>query len=186
MSLKRVLLKFLPHLTGTLKLNFVYLHLQSRCCRISVDEGKVSDNLDPLTHWCRDKIAAISQSTLSNAFSWMKLLEVGLKFHWSFFPKRPINNIPALVQLMAWHQANQATSHYLNQWWLDYRRIYASLCLNKLSTNPVHIRDHRPHSRQVTGARCTGGRGSPVMSWILLRSINWCWSAATARWGQGH
>ena len=29
--------------------------------------------------------------------------------------------------------------------------------------------DHRPHSRQVSGARCTGGRGSPVMSWILLK-----------------
>ena len=28
-------------------------------------------------------------------------------------------------------------------------------------------KNHRPHSRQVTGARCTGGRGSPVMSWIL-------------------
>ena len=32
--------------------------------------------------------------------------------------------------------------------------------------------DHRPHSRQVTGARCTGGRGSPVMSWILLKANN--------------
>ena len=31
---------------------------------------------------------------------------------------------------------------------------------------------HRPHSRQVTGARCTGGRGSPVMSWILLKANN--------------
>ena len=29
---------------------------------------------------------------------------------------------------------------------------------------------HRPHSRQVTGARCNGGRGSPVMSWILLNA----------------
>ena len=28
--------------------------------------------------------------------------------------------------------ADQATSHYLNQWWLDYRRIYASLGLNEL------------------------------------------------------
>ena len=33
-------------------------------------------------------------------------------------------------------------------------------------------RNHRPHSRQVTGARCTGGRGSPVMSWILLKANN--------------
>ena len=27
----------------------------------------------------------------------------------------------------------QATNHYLNQWWLDYRRIYASLGLNELT-----------------------------------------------------
>ena len=32
--------------------------------------------------------------------------------------------------------------------------------------------NHRPHSRQVTGALCTGGRGSPVMSWILLKANN--------------
>ena len=31
---------------------------------------------------------------------------------------------------------------------------------------------HRPHSRQVTGARCTGGRASPVMSWILIKANN--------------
>ena len=38
-----------------------------------------------LTHWGRDKMAAFSQTTLSNAFSWMKLLEFRLKFHWSLF-----------------------------------------------------------------------------------------------------
>ena len=32
--------------------------------------------------------------------------------------------------------------------------------------------DHRPHARQLTGARCTGGRGSPVMIWILLKANN--------------
>ena len=26
-----------------------------------------------------------------------------------------------------------APNHYLNQWWLDYRHIYASLDLNELS-----------------------------------------------------
>ena len=31
-----------------------------------------------------------------------------------------------------WLGADQATSHYLNQWWLDYRRIYASVGLNEL------------------------------------------------------
>ena len=33
-----------------------------------------------ITHWGRDKIAAISQTTLSNSFSWMKMLEFRLKF----------------------------------------------------------------------------------------------------------
>ena len=36
-----------------------------------------------LTHWGRDKMDAISQTTLSNAFSWMKMLEFRLTFHWS-------------------------------------------------------------------------------------------------------
>ena len=38
-----------------------------------------------LTHWGRDKMAAISQTTFSNAFSWMKMYEFRLKFHWSLF-----------------------------------------------------------------------------------------------------
>ena len=38
-----------------------------------------------LTHWGRDKMAAFSQTTLSNAFSWMKILEFRLKIHLSLF-----------------------------------------------------------------------------------------------------
>ena len=40
-----------------------------------------------LTHWGRDKMAGISQTIFSNAFSWMKLFELRLKFHWSLFPR---------------------------------------------------------------------------------------------------
>ena len=57
-----------------------------------------------LTHWGRDKTAAIFQTTFSHAFSWMKMYEFRLKFHWSLFPtnpKAPIYNIPAFVQIMA-------------------------------------------------------------------------------------
>ena len=53
------------------------------------------------------------------------LIRISLKF----VPKGPMNNIPALVREMAWCQA---TSHYLNQCWLDYRCIYASLGLKEL------------------------------------------------------
>ena len=47
-------------------------------------------------NWGRNKMAAISQMTLSNAFSWMNV-RISLKF----VPKGPINNIPALIQIMA-------------------------------------------------------------------------------------
>ena len=89
----------------------------------------------PLTHWGRDQIDAISQTTFWNAFSWMKMYELRLRYHWSLF---------LMVQLTIfqhwfrkWLGAVQATSHYLNQWWLDYRRIYASLGLNELM--PIHL-----------------------------------------------
>ena len=41
--------------------------------------------LKELTHWGRDKMAAISQTTFTNAFSWMKMYEFYLWFHWSLF-----------------------------------------------------------------------------------------------------
>ena len=47
---------------------------------------------------------AISQTTFSNAFSWIKMFELTIliKISLKFVPKGPINNIPALVQIMAW------------------------------------------------------------------------------------
>ena len=42
-------------------------------------------NLYILTHWGQDKMAAISQTILSNAFPWMKMLKFRLKFHWILF-----------------------------------------------------------------------------------------------------
>ena len=49
---------------------------------------KVPDNNESsLTHWGWDKMDAISQTTFSKAFSWMKIFEFRLKFHWSLFPR---------------------------------------------------------------------------------------------------
>ena len=55
---------------------------------------------------------------------------ISIKISLKFVHKGPINNIQALAQ--KWLGAEQATSHYLNQWWLFYWRIYASLGLNEL------------------------------------------------------
>ena len=48
-------------------------------------------------------------------------IEISLKF----VPKSPINNIPALVQIMAWRRPGDKPL-------LDYWRKYASLGLNEL------------------------------------------------------
>ena len=47
---------------------------------------------------------AIWQTTFSSVFSGMKMFDFQLKFHWRFVPKDLINNIPALVQIMAWRR----------------------------------------------------------------------------------
>ena len=58
------------------------------------------------------------------------MFELRSKFHWSLFLRVQLTISQHWFRL--WLGADQATSHYLNQWWLDYRRIYASLNLNEL------------------------------------------------------
>ena len=84
------------------------------------------------TTWGRDKMDAIFQTTYSNAFSSTKMSEFWLKFHWSVFRR------VQLTLFQHWFRqclgTVQATSHYLNQWWLVYWRIYAALGLNSVDT----------------------------------------------------
>ena len=90
-----------------------------------------------LTHWGRDEIDAILQTTVSRAFSWMKIYRFRIKFHWSLFPRV---QLPIFQRwFRQWLGADQATSHCLNQWWVVYWRIYASLGLNELTvTGKLH------------------------------------------------
>ena len=81
-----------------------------------------------LTHWGRNKMDVISQTTFWSAFSWMKMFEFRITFHWSLFLRVQLTIIQHWFRW--WLGAVQATSHYLNQWWLDNRHIYASLGLN--------------------------------------------------------
>ena len=94
-----------------------------------------------LTHWGRDIVADISQTTISNEFFWMKMCKFWLRFHWSLFPR---------VKLTIFHHqysAWSATSHYLNQWWL---RLVTHICVtrpqwvqaNGVSTIPPMITCH--------------------------------------------
>ena len=73
---------------------------------------------------------AILQTTFSNPFSWMKMFEFRLKFHWGLFLRFQLTIFQHWFRY--WLGAIQATSHYLKQWWLVYWHIYASLGLNEL------------------------------------------------------
>ena len=81
-----------------------------------------------LTHWGRDKIATISKTTFSNAFSQMKIYD--FKVSLRCIPNVRINNIPALVQIMVWR-----------------RRIYASLGLSEL--NPRTLKCATLHKNRI-------------------------------------
>ena len=71
--------------------------------------------LDILTHLPLDKMVAISQTTFSNAFSWMKSFVFWFEFHWSLFLRVQLTICQHWFR--KWPGADLATSHYLNQCW---------------------------------------------------------------------
>ena len=87
-----------------------------------------------ITHWGRDKMISILL-IFSNAFPLMKIYEFRLKYHWSLLLK--VQLIIIQHRFSQWLGTDKATSHYPNQWWLDYPRIYASLFLDELMGWPV-------------------------------------------------
>ena len=79
-------------------------------CLLNKDEYVfVIDTMPPdliwykqLMHWGRDKMAAITQKAFSNAPPWMKTFEFYIKL--KYVPYGLIDNMAALVQIMAWRQ----------------------------------------------------------------------------------
>ena len=81
----------------------------------------------PLTHWDRDKMADIFQTTFSNAFSWKNLVEFRLKFNWTNWCQPSIGLDNGLAPYRRW-------SIIWTNNGLDFWRIDASLGLDELST----------------------------------------------------
>ena len=76
------------------------------------------------------------------------MFEYWLTFHWNLFASVQLT----IFQLWfrKWLGAGQAPSHYLNQWWLVYWRIYASLGLNELTLNSYHITKSKAYIKKVS------------------------------------
>ena len=60
-------------------------------------------------------LAAIFQTIFVNGFSWMKIYQLRLRFHWSLFLRVVLTIFQHWFRL--WIGADQARSHYLNQLW---------------------------------------------------------------------
>ena len=60
---------------------------------------------------------------------------IWLKFHQSSFPRVRLTIFYHWFRW--WLGTRQATSDYLNRWWLVYEYIYASLSLNELTQTPL-------------------------------------------------
>ena len=71
-----------------------------------------------LTHLPMQKMIAISQTTFSNAFSWMKSFVFCLKFHWSLYLR--VQLTVRQCWFRKWLGVQQARSHYLNQFTDEY------------------------------------------------------------------
>ena len=79
--------------------------LKKQQCTLAVsNEMHIKTCKIALTHWGRDKVEAMSQTTYPNAFFLNKNALISLKISLKFVPRVRINNIPALFQIMAWRR----------------------------------------------------------------------------------
>ena len=83
-------------------------------------------------------MAAVLQTTFSkfNTFSWTQMYEFRVILHRSLIIRVKLTKFQYWFKY--WLGADQATSHCLNQWCLNYWRIYASLGLNELTHQSMH------------------------------------------------
>ena len=112
-------------------------------CQIFVDLCKTCCNLK---HWGRDKMAPIFQMTFSNAFLELKCIYISIKISPKFVPNGPVNNIPVLAQIIAWHHPGDKP---LSQPMIVYWRIYAYLGLSEfICPSPRTSRNLAEHEEQ--------------------------------------
>ena len=94
---------------------------------------------DLLTHWGRNKMAAIFQTTF---FKWIflnKNVWISINMSLEFVPRGPINNVPTLVQVMAWRRPGDKPLSEPVMVRVP-THIYASLGLNELKKKIFTLR----------------------------------------------
>ena len=88
-----------------------------------------------------------------------------IKIPVKFVPKGPINNIPALVQIMAWRRSGHKP---LSEPIIVYWRIYASLGLNKLMVNYNYL-GHGRWGEWYTKHIYNCNNDASYIMWVLFK-----------------
>ena len=89
------------------KNNVYHVQLRYRHCL----KCKIPRLFYNLSHWSRDKMSAIFMNE-----NGIILIKISLKY----VPKGPINNIPALVQIVAWHRiGDKPLFEPMSTWFID-------------------------------------------------------------------
>ena len=123
-------------------------------------------NITLLTHWVWDT-AAILQSTISKAFSWMKFFIFWFIFQWSLFLSVQLTINQHWFRY--WLGTKQVTMHNLNPWW-------SSLLMHVWITQPQWVNSLRP-SDAIWRHR-SGSTLAQVMVCCLTAPshyLNQCW-----------
>ena len=98
------------------------------------------------------------QTKFRDTFSWMKMTEFRIKFHWNLFPGLQLTINPHWF--MHWLGADQATSHYLNQCWPS--------TLTRILSN------YTPHKTMNTiPFTCTNRRCTLLLKDAMAKSTTW-------------
>ena len=90
---------FFSHMAGANELSYSVIPMAGHVVGISFLSSLIW-LCSVLTHWGRDKMDTILQTTCSSAFFLMKMFEFRMKF----VPKGSINNNPTLFQITAWRR----------------------------------------------------------------------------------
>ena len=95
---------------------FILLGAKASACVLIISDDQIWSRPCGrfLTYWGRGKMAAIFQ-IFSNAFSSVKMLKFQLGFHRNLFLSFQLTVSQHWCRW--WLGADQATNHYLNQWW---------------------------------------------------------------------
>ena len=129
------------------------------------------------THLPLDKMAAFSQTTFSNAFSWMKCLVFWLKFHWSLFLRVQFTitqrGFDVFFDLCLNHQVSK---HWIHRWfetiahslWRHYNALLCHWCAARKWLSDWTCYESRV-SFLIMGR--TGHELSFISSWGYLGSV---------------